>query len=114
VSLVELDVGADVDDQRAGGAALIDLARGERQQLDARGHERPAVQVDDRLEVGRLRAQARERALDELALPETVEQGVVAALVADRRSDLHVHSGTAAERAAEMAGPDLGLRRERQ
>ena len=32
------------------------------------------------------------------------------ALVADRRGDLHVHAGAPAQRAAEVTGPDLGLR----
>ena len=35
-------------------------------------------------------------------------------LVADRRGDLHVHARPAAHRAAEVAGPDLGLGRQRQ
>src|SRR5215213_4989466 len=54
VRLVELEVGAHVDDECAGSALLLDLARREREDLDARGNERPAVDVDDRLEVRRL------------------------------------------------------------
>ena len=45
---------------------------------------------------------------------EAVEQRVVAALVADRRRDLQVHAGPAAERPAEMPRPHLAHLRERQ
>ena len=47
---------------------LLDLPRRERMHLDARRQQRPAVDVDDRLEVRWLRRQLRGRALDEAVL----------------------------------------------
>src|SRR5919109_861771 len=49
------------------------LARCEREQLDARGEERALVEVDDGAEGGRLRPEPRERALEEAVLPEVAE-----------------------------------------
>ena len=68
VRVVELLVGAHVDEHRARRALLLDLARRERQQLDAVGEQRAAVELDDRLEVRRLRPEPGERPLDELVL----------------------------------------------
>ena len=84
VRLVELEVGAHVHQQRALGPLLLELARRQRHHLDARGQQRAAVEVDDGLEVGRLRRQLRGRALDEALLVRLGEQLVVAQLVADR------------------------------
>ena len=53
-----------------------------------------------------------ERLLDELVLALDAEQLVVGELVAERRGDLRAHRAAAAHRAAEVAGPDLGLRRQ--
>ena len=50
---------------------------------------------------------ARRRAPDELVLVRELQQLLVGALEADRRGDLEVHPGPAAERPAEVAGPDL-------
>ena len=44
----------------------------------------------------------------------TASRRVVRALEGDRRGHLHVHAGTAAQRAAEMAGPDLALAGQRE
>ena len=93
---------------------VLDLARRQRQHLDAVGQQLAAVERDDRLEVRRLRAEAGERVLDERVLVVDRQRRVVGALVADRRGDLHVHPRAAAHRAAEVAGPDLALRRQRE
>ena len=76
-----------------------DLVRIERRRLDAGRDERSAVDLDDALEVRRLRPELRERLRDELVLVVDRERGVVPLLVADRRADLHVHPGAAAHRA---------------
>ena len=78
------------------------------------GEQRAGVEVDDRLEVRRLRAELRERLLDELVLVGDPQHRVGVAFVADRRADLHVHAGAAAHRAAEMPGPDLAAVGQRQ
>ena len=52
--------------------------------------------------------------LDELGLVGDRQGAVVAALEADRRGGLEVEPGAAAERAAEVAGPDLDLVGQRQ
>ena len=88
---------------------LLDLARRQRQHLDADGQQLAAVQRDDVLEVRRLRPEPGERLLDELVLVLDRERRVGRALVADRRGDLHVHPGAAAHRAAEVPGPHLAL-----
>jgi hypothetical protein len=110
VRVVELLIGAHVDDHRAVGPVLLDLARGERHQLDAVREQRAAVEVDDRLEVRRLRAEVGERLLDELVLVGDRQRRVVRALEADRGGDLHVHRRAAAHRPAKVAGPDLHVR----
>ena len=46
--------------------------------------------------------------LDELVLVGDLQQVLVGALEADRRRDLEVHAGAAAQRAAEVPGPHLG------
>ena len=76
--------------------------------------QRPAVEVDDPLDVGRLVAERGDRVLDELGLVVDPEGAVVAALEADRRGGLEVDRGAAAERAAEVGGPDLDLVVERE
>jgi hypothetical protein len=114
VCLVELEVGSHVDEQRAVRTPLLDLSRGERHHLDPGRLERSAIEVDDRLEVGRLGRELRGRTLDEPLLVHLREQLVVPQLVTDRRGDLEVHPGSAAERAAEVARPDLGLGRQRE
>ena len=73
-----------------------------------------AVERDDRLEVRRLRAERRDRALDEALDVGLAQQRVVRALVADRRGDLHVHPGPTAHRSAEVAGPHLAAVGQRQ
>ena len=86
-------------------ALLLDLARRERQHLDARGHQRPAVDRDDRLEVRRLRRQrSRSRARRSASSSLSPKQLVVAPLVADRRGDLHVHA-RARRTASRRGGP---------
>ena len=54
-------------------------------------------------------ADAGDRVLDELGFVGERQRPVVAALEADRRGGLEVDAGAAAERAAEVAGPDLDL-----
>jgi hypothetical protein len=106
---VERGVAPHVDEQCAGAHAPLDLGRRERRQRDLVRPQRALVQRHDRLEVRRLRAEAGERALDEapLVAERERERGVVRALEAERRGDLHVHAGTAAQRPAEVAGPHL-------
>ena len=67
----------------------------------------PRLRADDVLEVGRLRRQAGDRLLDERVLLGDLEHGGVRALEADRRRDLQVHPGPAAQRAAQVPRPDL-------
>ena len=107
VRLVELQLGAHVDDQRAVRAGLLDLARRERVGVDALDHERAAVERDDRAEVRRLGAERGGRRGDELVAVADLQERLAGALEADRRGDLQVHARAAAERAAEVAGPHL-------
>ena len=107
VRLVELQLGAHVDDQRAVRAGLVDLARGERVRVDALDHERAAVERDDRAEVRRLGTERGRRRGDELVAVPDLQERLACALEADRRGDLQVHARAAAERAAEVAGPHL-------
>ena len=108
VRLVELQLGAHVDDERAVVLGLLDLARAQRVRVDGLLDERAAVERDDVLEVRRLRARASTVVLlDELVLVGDLQQLLVGALEADRRGDLEVHAGPAAQRAAEMPGPHL-------
>ena len=107
VGVVELLIGASVDDQGPVGALLLDLSRCQREDLGALGQQRALVERDDRLEVRRLRPELGDRLLDELLLVGDREGRVVLALEADRRGDLHVHPRPAAHRAAEVPGPDL-------
>ena len=96
VRLVELQLGAHVDDERALVAGLLDLARRERVRVDGLLDQRAAVERDDRAEVRRLRPERRDRALDELVLVGDLQQLLVRALEADRRGDLQVHARPAA------------------
>ena len=84
-------------------------ARG-RVRLDLRRlrEERPSVQLDHALEVRRLRGQVTRQLADEIAFVGQFRQAVVAALEPDRRAGLLAHPGTAAQGAADVAGPDLG------
>jgi hypothetical protein len=82
---------------------------GKRQQLNPFDQQRSAVELDDGLEVRRLRTQLRERLGDELVLVGDRQNRVVRALEADRGADLHVHPRASTHRAAEMAGPHLHL-----
>src|SRR5207245_9855376 len=66
-----------------------------------------AVQRDDALEVRRLRLWIGGELPHELVLVPDPEQRVEAALEADRRAGLLAHPGAAAERAADVPGPDL-------
>ena len=109
VRLVELQLGAHVDDERAGVARGGQLARVHRLRHLAIGAQRPAVERDDRLEVRRLRRQPGDRPRDERVLVVDAQQRAVGPLVADRRGDLQVHPRPAAQRAAEMPGPDLAV-----
>ena len=85
---------------------------GQRLDVDAAGVQRAAVERDDRLEVRRLRRQrARSRARRTRPRRPRRSRSLWRALVADRRGDLHVHPGPAAQRAAEVPGPDLARRR---
>ena len=107
VRVVELLIRADVDQHRALVLREPELARRERQQLDARSQQRPAVEVDDRVEVRRLGPEPRQRGGDELVLVGDGQGRVVRALEADGRGDLEVHARPAAQRAAQVTGPQL-------
>jgi hypothetical protein len=113
VRLVELQLRAHVDHERAAVASLVDLPRGQRVRLHDLLDQRAAVDRDDRAEVGRLRAERRGEAGDELVLAGDPEQGLVRTLEPDRRGALEVHPRAAAHRAAEVPGPDLGRLRQR-
>ena len=91
------------------GDRRLEAVRGELRRGADRFDQRPAVERDDVLDVGRLAADRGDRVLDELGLALEAQRAVVAALEADRRGGLEVDPGAAAERAAEVAGPDLGL-----
>ena len=93
VRVVELQLGADVDDERAVALVLLDLARRERIDLRRAAGQRPGVDGHDGAEVRRLRAEPGDRALDELLLVDDAEHLLVGALVADRRGDLEVDAG---------------------
>jgi hypothetical protein len=84
VRFVELQVGAHVDHQGARQTPLVELAGGERERLHALGDQRPAVELDDRLEVRRLGTQLGERPLHETLLVGLAQQLVVGTLVPDR------------------------------
>ena len=89
--LVELEIGADVDEH---GALLLVREKKawlERRELNPLGQERATVERDDGLEVGRLRAEAGERVGDELVLVLDAERRIGLTLVPDRRRDLEVH-----------------------
>jgi hypothetical protein len=109
VGLVELFVGARVDRQGALGDRRLEAVG---RQLGRRGDrfdQRAAVERDDVGDVGRLGADCGDGVLDELGLALEAQGAVVTALEADRRAGLEVDPGAAAERAAEVPGPDLGL-----
>ena len=76
--------------------------------------QRAAVERDDLLDVRRPVGQGGGGAVDEVGLGGDRQGRVVGALEADRRGALQVDPGAAAERAAEVAGPDLDLVAERQ
>src|SRR5947208_10418506 len=112
VRFVELEICAHVDGQRTLHALQLELPRSERHHLDSGDLERTPVQIHDRLEIRRLWRKVRRGPLDEASLVGFRKQLVVPELVADRRGGLEVHLRSSAERAAEVAGPDLGLGRE--
>ena len=107
VRLVELERGADVHHERARALLHLELARSQGVRVDPLSRQRPAVDVDDRLEVRRLGRERARRPLDEAVLVLLLQQLVVAALEPDRGGDLHVHPGAPAQGAAEMPGPHL-------
>ena len=113
VGVVELEVRAHVHDQRAVGALLLHLARGRAARPRRPAViERAAVQLDDGLEVRRLRPQ-RPRATASTNSSSSSSRSISLW----RRSKpiveetFMIHPGPAAERAAEVPGPDLGLGR---
>src|SRR5437867_2830968 len=60
VRLVELQLGADVDDERAGGAVALDLVRRERVHVGLVDDLGAAIDRDDAMEVRRLGPERRE------------------------------------------------------
>ena len=88
---------------------LLDLARRERVRVDGLAHERPAVERDDVLEVRRLRAERRGRRARRTR-PRRRSAAAPGARARSRSSTTTLRSmpGPAAQRAAEVAGPDLG------
>ena len=111
VRLVELEVRADVDEQRA-------RARASARPGAARAActSTPAVSSGPRLmstiawKFGGWGGSSAVARSTKRSSSSSAKQLVVPALVADRRGDLHVHAGPAAERAAEVPGPDLACR----
>jgi hypothetical protein len=112
VRVVELQLGAYVDQQRTLGTPALELARRERVRSAVSCRSGPAVDLDDVAEVRRLWPERGERGADERVLVGDRERRVVRALETDRGGDLEVHPGTAAHRAAEMPGPQLDLARQ--
>src|SRR5439155_10849756 len=104
---VELARVTAVDQRRAALEELERAPRGERVEGDRFGDERAAVELDDPFEIRRLRLELAREALDELVLFEA-EELVRAALEADSRGRLLAHSRAAAERPADVTGPELG------
>jgi hypothetical protein len=109
VRLVELLVGARVDRAGARGDRRLEAARGQPRRRGDRLDQRPAVECDDVLDVGRPLADAPHRVLDELGLVGDRQRPVVTPLEADRRGGLQVDARAAAQRAAQVARPDLDL-----
>ncbi len=103
-----------VDRLRPLGDRRLEAARRELRRRADRLDQRAAVEGDDVLDVGRPLAQRGDRVLDEIGLVGEGQRPVVAALEADRRGGLQVDPGAAAERAAEVPGPDLDLVGQRQ
>ena len=106
MGVVELLVRAHVDEQRALLLGEAELARGERQQLDAGVSSGPRLSSTMAWKFGGSGRAPRARG-DELVLVADGQRRVVGALEADRRGDLEVHPGPAAQRAAEVARPQL-------
>src|SRR5919109_961826 len=102
---VELARVAAVDERRACLEELPCPRGGERLQRAGLGDERPAVQLDDPLEVRRLRGEVAGQLADELVLLLDPEQRVEAALEAERRARLLAHPRAAAE----VVGVVMGL-----
>ena len=114
VPVVELQVGAGVDQQGAPLAVLVNLARRERVRLHAVAPERAAVERHDPLEVRRLGAEPADDLVDELVFVVDAQGGVVRPLEPDRGGHLEVHARASAHRAAEVARPNLDLGGQRQ
>jgi hypothetical protein len=104
---VELARLAAVDENRARVEERLRARGRERLERSRLGDERAAVQLDDALEVGRLRLRRRGELAHEVVLVADPELRVEAPLEADRRAGLLAHPGAAAERAADVARPDL-------
>jgi hypothetical protein len=102
---VELPRGAPVQKEHALVHELLHARGGERVEDRRLREQRTLVELDDALEVRRLRGEvARQLAYEVLSVLEA-EQPVEAALEADRGAGLLAHAGPAAERAADVAGP---------
>ena len=84
----------------ASAAAACDLAGPQRAAVDARRSPGSSAAA------GR---GGRARRATNASSSRSARAGVVRALEADRRGDLHVHPRPAAQRAAEVPGPDLGV-----
>ena len=112
VRVVELQVGAHVDDQRARRRASLDLARRERVGLAAaRPSAAPRLSATIASKFGGCGPSVAVAARTNSSSSVDLQQRVVRALEADRRGDLEVHPRPAAQRAAEVPGPHLGRRR---
>ena len=88
-------------------ATALDLARRERVGLDAVAGSGPRLSSTMRWKFGGCGPSAGERGVARTRPRPRSQQRVVRALVADRRRHLEVHPRPAAQRAAEVAGPDL-------
>jgi len=100
---------AGVDQGRAFVEQGAHARRGERGHGGRVGDQGAAVDLDDALEVGRLRAERARQRGDELALVGDREVRVEAPLEADRGAGLLAHGRAATQRAADVAGPHLDV-----
>ena len=111
---VELTRVAPVEEGRAFVEARLHDRRSERIERLRLREERAPVERDDALEVRRLVGELAGERADEAVLVVAREQPVEAALEANRGHGLLAHPRAAAERPADVAGPDLGEVPERE
>ena len=99
--------GAHVDDGAAGGDQPGELGRAEQRRLASRGSAAARLSSTTRSTCGGRGGSDATRLVDEVALVGDREEAVRPPLVAERRARLLAQARAAAERAADVAGPDL-------